>query len=79
MPTAAQVKALVRSHAEGDEQRFYSIAIQVAAQAGRQGHNRLAQELRNLIDRTKTGTARPSDARQEACRRPRRSRQGLPT
>ena len=61
MPTAAQVKALVRSHAEGDEQRFYSIAIQVAAQAARQGHNRFAQELRELIDRTKTTTARPGD------------------
>jgi SpoVK/Ycf46/Vps4 family AAA+-type ATPase len=61
VPTAAQVKALVRSHAEGDEQRFYSIAIQVAAQAARQGHNRFAQELRDLIDRTKTGTMRPSD------------------
>jgi len=61
MPTAAQVKALVRSHADGDEQRFYSIAIQVAAQAARQGHNRFAQELRDLIDRTKTGAARPND------------------
>jgi len=61
MPTAAQVKALVRSHADGDEQRFYSIAIQVAAQAARQGHNRFAQELRDLIDRTKTGVARPTD------------------
>lgn len=61
MPTAAQVKTLVRSHADGDEQRFYSIAIQVAAQAARQGHNRFAHELRDLIDRTKTGATRPGD------------------
>ena len=50
MPTAAQVKALIRSHAEGDDQRFYSVALQVAAQAARQGHGRLAQELREAID-----------------------------
>ena len=33
MATAEQVKALVQSHAEGDDARFYAIAMQVAAQA----------------------------------------------
>jgi SpoVK/Ycf46/Vps4 family AAA+-type ATPase len=50
VPTAAQVKALIRSHAEGDEERFYSVALQVAAQAARQGHGRFAQELRDVVD-----------------------------
>ncbi|NOT25166.1 MAG: AAA family ATPase [Acidobacteria bacterium] len=59
MPTAAQVKALIRSHADGDEQRFYSVALQVAAQAARQGHNRFAIDLRDLIDRAKAGVERP--------------------
>ena len=62
MPTAAQVKALVHSHADGDEQRFYTVAIQVAAEAARQGHVRFAQELRDLIDRSRaasTNTIRP--------------------
>lgn len=54
MPTAAQLKALIRSHADGDEQRFYSVALQVAAQAARQGHGRFAQELREMIDRART-------------------------
>src|SRR3970040_1040022 len=54
MPTAAQVKALIRSHADGDEERFYSIALQVAAQAARQGHGRFAQELREVIDHGRT-------------------------
>ncbi len=53
MPTADQVKALVKSHAEGDEQRFYSVALQVAAQAARQGHGKFAQELRDVIDRAR--------------------------
>lgn len=58
MPTAAQVKALIRSHAEGDEQRFYSVALQVAAQAARQGHGRFAQELRDVIDRARSAASR---------------------
>lgn len=50
MATADQVKALIRSYAEGDEQRFFAIAMQVAAQAARYGHTKFAQELRDLVD-----------------------------
>jgi SpoVK/Ycf46/Vps4 family AAA+-type ATPase len=53
MATAEQLKALIRSHAEGDNKRFYTIAIQVAAQAARTGHGKLAQELRDLIDQVR--------------------------
>lgn len=53
MATADQVKALIRSHAEGDDTRFYAIAIQVAAQAARSGHGKFAQELRDLVDQAK--------------------------
>jgi SpoVK/Ycf46/Vps4 family AAA+-type ATPase len=48
--TADQVKALVRSHAEGDDTKFYSVALQVAAKAARGGQSRFAQELRDLVD-----------------------------
>lgn len=54
MATADQVKALIRSHAEGDDTRFYAIAIQVAAQAARSGHAKFAQELRELVDQAKS-------------------------
>ncbi len=50
MATSEQLKALVKSHAEGDDPRFYSIALQVAAGAARGGQNRFAQELRDLVD-----------------------------
>jgi SpoVK/Ycf46/Vps4 family AAA+-type ATPase len=50
MATAEQLKALIRSHAQGDEERFLAIALQVAATAARQGHGRLATELRELVD-----------------------------
>lgn len=53
MATADQVKALIRSHADGDDSRFYAIAMQVAAQAARSGHGKFAQELRALVDQVK--------------------------
>jgi SpoVK/Ycf46/Vps4 family AAA+-type ATPase len=56
MATADHVKALIRSHAEGDDERFFAIALQVAAQAARQGHTKFAHELRDLVDQAK---ARP--------------------
>jgi len=59
MATADQVKALIRSHADGDDQRFFAIAMQVAAQAARQGHTRFAQELRDLVDEAR-GQAKAS-------------------
>jgi len=54
MATADQVKALIRSHADGDEARFYAIAMQVAAQAARSGHGKFAIELRELVDQVKS-------------------------
>src|SRR5512133_247264 len=53
MATSDQVKALIRSHADGDDTRFYAIAMQVAAQAARSGHAKFAVELRDLVDRVK--------------------------
>ncbi len=44
------IKALVRSHASGDDDAFYAVALQVAAAEARRGHNRLAQELKETID-----------------------------
>ena len=56
MATADQVKALIRSHADGDDARFYAVAMQVAAQAARSGHAKFAQELRQLVDDAKART-----------------------
>ncbi len=55
MATAEQLKALIRSHADGDDERFFSIAMQVAAHAARTGHTKLAQEVRDLVDAAKQG------------------------
>ncbi len=53
MATAEQLKALVRSYADGDQAQFLSVAMQVAAHAAKQGHSKLAQELRTLVDQAK--------------------------
>jgi SpoVK/Ycf46/Vps4 family AAA+-type ATPase len=54
MAKAEQIKALIRTHADGDDTRFYAVAMQVAAQAARAGHDTLARELRKLVDEAKT-------------------------
>lgn len=53
MATAEQVKALVRSHADGDDSQFYAVALQVAAKAARSGQSNVALELRELVDAAK--------------------------
>lgn len=54
MASADQVKALLQSHIEGDQARFFSVAMQVAAHEAKLGHGKLAEELRDLIDGAKT-------------------------
>jgi len=53
MANGDQLKALLRSHAEGDDRHFYSVAMQMAAHEAKQGHGKLAEELRELIDAVK--------------------------
>lgn len=48
--SADHIKALVRSHAAGDDAAFYSVASQIAAQAARSGHTRVAQDIKQAID-----------------------------
>ena len=57
MATNDQVKALVKSHADGDDPQFYAVAMQVAAKAARAGQSKFAQELRDLVNdlRERTG------------------------
>src|SRR5260370_41716057 len=59
MATAEQLKALLESHLEGDDDRFFSVIVQLAAHAARQGHGRLAQELRELVDKAKLAGGAP--------------------
>lgn len=53
MASGDHLKALLKSHIDGDDRHFYAIAMQVAAQQAKQGHVRLADELRKLVDAAK--------------------------
>lgn len=54
MTAARHIISLLKSHIEGDETRFLSTAMQVAANEARQGHSKLAAELKSLVDEAKT-------------------------
>lgn len=53
MASAEQLKALLKSHIDGDDAHFYSVAMQVAAHEAKVGHGKLGEELRVLIDTAK--------------------------
>lgn len=53
MATAEQVKALLKSYSEGEGEHFVSVALQIAAHAARTGKEKLALELRDLVDEIK--------------------------
>ncbi|RYG85631.1 MAG: ATP-binding protein [Alphaproteobacteria bacterium] len=58
MSSAKQILALIKSRAEGDEEAFYSIALQIAASEARQGRRQAAEELRAEIDKARASQSR---------------------
>ncbi|HHW44632.1 MAG TPA: ATP-binding protein [Desulfotomaculum sp.] len=54
MATAEQIKALIRSHLNEEQEQFITTALQVAAHEARHGHTELAHEIRQLVDRAKS-------------------------
>lgn len=53
MAASDQIKSLIKSFGEGDEDRFFASAMQIAASEARQGHSNFAQELKEVIDKAK--------------------------
>ena len=53
MATGEQLKALLKSHVAGDDELFRSVALQVAAHEATKGNERLALELRAMVDKAK--------------------------
>jgi SpoVK/Ycf46/Vps4 family AAA+-type ATPase len=54
MASAAQLKALLQSHADGDDSRFYAVGLQLAAAEARKGHTDLARDLRDIVEKTRS-------------------------
>ena len=53
MTSARHFLALLQSHLEGNNEQFLTIAMQAAASEARQGHGKIAQQLRELVDETR--------------------------
>jgi SpoVK/Ycf46/Vps4 family AAA+-type ATPase len=49
------MKSLLHSHYIGDEEHFNTVALQIAASEARQGHQKLADEVKCLVDTAKSG------------------------
>lgn len=62
MTASKHLIALLKSHIDGDDDQFLSVAMQVAAHEARAGHGKLAQQLKDLVD----------EARQRRVQRPNR-------
>lgn len=50
MSNTKQILAMLRSRAEGDDEQFYSVALQIAAAEARQGRRSAAEELRAAVE-----------------------------
>ena len=58
MATAEHVKALIKSHLHNEDERFLTIALQVASYEARKGHTTFAREIRSIIDSKKQPSLR---------------------
>ena len=79
MATGEQVKALLKSFSAGDGEHFVSVAMQIASQAARSGKEKLAKELRDLVDEIKKQQASGNLARPVPIARPSGELAGLLT
>ena len=60
MTTATHLIALLQSHFDGDDEQFYTVAMQAAANEARRGHGKLAHQLRDMLDQARERQKRPT-------------------
>jgi len=63
MIPARQILEILRSHVDGDEERFRTAALQLAANEARQGHEEFAHEVKRLVEKSQL-TSTSSQSRQ---------------
>ena len=51
MATADQIKSLIKAHLDGNDEKFKTVVLQIAAYEAKKNHVNLAQELKKLIDK----------------------------
>lgn len=62
MTKATHLVALLQSHLDGNDEQFLAVAMQAAANEARQGHGKLAQQLRDMVDEARAKKTKPSRA-----------------
>lgn len=77
MASAQQLIGLVKSHAEGDEERFFDLAMQLAAAEAQKGHVRLAEQLRQWAEASKSPSNRTNLSKPTPLATPRGDLAGL--
>ena len=56
MATIEQIKSLIRSHFENDNEKFKTIALQIAAHEAKLGHTSSARDIRDIVQNPKYST-----------------------
>ncbi|WP_148252203.1 AAA family ATPase [Aidingimonas lacisalsi] len=51
MASSSQIKALLNSYADQDNDRFFAVALQVAAKEAQRGHHKVARDIRSLVEK----------------------------
>lgn len=77
MASSQQVLALIRSHAAGDSDQFFSVAEHVADDAARSGKSRVADEIRSTVARVRPNPSGRSGNRPVPIATPRGELSGL--
>ena len=56
MATTNKIVEMLRSHLDGDDERFRTTALQIAANEARMGHEVIAREIQQLLDKYRSAT-----------------------
>ncbi|MGM0239840.1 AAA family ATPase [Enterococcus sp. AZ103] len=57
MATADQIKSLIKAHLDGNDEKFKTVVLQIAAYEAKKNHVNLAQDLKKLIDKPRISRA----------------------
>ena len=58
MSNTKQILAMLESRADGDDEQFYAIALQIAASEARSGHRTTAEQLRSAVEKARDSVSR---------------------
>lgn len=57
MATADQIKSLIKAHYDGNDEKFKTIVLQIAAYEAKKNHTTLARDLKKMVDKPRLSRA----------------------